>query len=62
MSELVRVTLAKDWNKHKDGSTISVDSVRASWLQRNGYTESVRAKVDTPRVKKSGRVSKPKTD
>ena len=52
MLELVRVTLAKDWNKHKDGSTVNVDRARAAWLQRNGYVENTSVKTESPKVKK----------
>ncbi len=31
------VTLVKKWNKHKVGSTIVVDPVRADWLRKHGY-------------------------
>ena len=55
MKELVKVVLSRDWNKHKEGSTLSVDSVRAAWLQSAGYLESKKAKSRE-------RVSKPKTD
>lgn len=53
MAELVKVTLTKEWNKHKAGTKLEVDGARAAWLQGNGYLEV---------VKKSGRVSKSKTD
>lgn len=55
MAELIKVTLGRDWNKHKEGATLSVDAGRAAWLQKSGYLESKKAK---PRE----RVSKPKTD
>ena len=54
MAELVKVTLAKDWSRHKEGSTVTVDAVRAAWLKDNRYLEEVE--------KKRGRVSKQKTD
>ncbi len=53
MSQLVKVELSKEWNKHKAGSKLEVDAGRAEWLKSNGYLEV---------VKKSGRVSKSKTD
>ncbi len=34
------VTLTKTWNKHKVGSTIVVDLVRAEWLREHGYIYS----------------------
>lgn len=53
MTELVKVQLSKDWSKHKSGSTVVVDSVRAEWLNSNGYVEKEPGK-------KSGRVPKSK--
>lgn len=50
MTELIKVTLSKDWNEHSEGETVSVDSDRAAWLQDNGYLGK----------KKRERVSKPK--
>lgn len=55
MTELVKVTLSKPWSKHKEGSTVEVDSDRAAWLQKSGHLESKKAK---PRE----RVSKSKTN
>ncbi len=34
------VTLSKKWNKHKVGSTIVVDPVRAEWLRKHGHIKS----------------------
>lgn len=53
MTELVKITLAKEWNKHAEGATVTVDSDRAAWLQDNGFLE---------KKKKRERVSKPKED
>ena len=47
---LEKVTLARNWNKHEAGSTLSVDSARAEWLRQNDYLEG----------KSRGRVSKSK--
>ena len=59
MKELIKVTLGRDWNKHKEGSNLSVDSVRAAWLKRSGYLEKPQ---EEKKVKPRERVSKPKTD
>ena len=34
-----RITLSRDWNKHKEGSTVMVDDLRAAWLKKGGYVE-----------------------
>jgi len=60
MVELVRVTLGRDWNKHKEGATLSVDAGRAAWLKESGYLEEQKSE---PKVRKPReRVSKSKTD
>ncbi len=33
------VTLTKKWNKHKVGSTVVVDPVRAEWLRKHGHVK-----------------------
>ena len=60
MSKLVKIKLSKDWNKHKAESTVEVDPARAAWLKSHGYVEKPEKSEQV--VKKSGRVSKPKTD
>ncbi len=32
-----RITLSKDWNKHKEGSVVVVDDLRAAWLKKGGF-------------------------
>ncbi len=32
-----RITLSKDWNKHKEGSVVTVDDLRAAWLKKGGF-------------------------
>ncbi len=32
-----RITLSKDWNKHKEGSVVMVDDLRAAWLKKGGF-------------------------
>ncbi len=32
-----RLTLSKDWNKHKEGSVVVVDDLRAAWLKKAGF-------------------------
>lgn len=49
MTELVKVTLAQDWNNYKANSTIKVDSDRAAALKHYGY-------LSEKKVKKSARV------
>lgn len=51
MDKLVKVTLAQDWNKHKAGAMIRVDSDRAAALKHYGF-------LSEKKVKKSARVSK----
>ncbi len=31
-----KITLSKDWNKHPEGSTVTVDDLRAAWLKKAG--------------------------
>ena len=59
MTTLVRVTLGQDWNKHKEGSTLRVDSARAAWLKKSGYLES---NSEVRKAEPRERVSKSKTD
>ena len=35
-----KVVLTKKWNKHKAGSTMVVDTLRAEWLRKHGYVRS----------------------
>lgn len=37
--DMQRVKLKKKWNLHKIGSTIEVDDLRATWLEKHGYLE-----------------------
>ena len=37
---LVDIVLDKKWNKHKKGSTVRVDPVRAKWLTDNDFATS----------------------
>ncbi len=32
-----KILLAKDWNDHKEDSTVVVDDLRAAWLQKGGF-------------------------
>ena len=32
-----KITLSKDWNDHKEGSTVTVDDLRAAWLKKGGF-------------------------
>ncbi len=32
-----RITLSNDWNDHKEGSTVTVDDLRAAWLKKAGF-------------------------
>ena len=59
-----KLTLGKDWNKHKSGSSVTVDSARAAWLKSHGYLETptVVSKTETRKAKPRERVSKSKTD
>ncbi len=34
-----KITLGKDWNDHKEGSTVTVDDLRAAWLKKAGFVE-----------------------
>ncbi len=29
-----KITLGKDWNDHKEGSSVTVDDLRAAWLRK----------------------------
>lgn len=55
MTELVKVTLSKDWEKHSAGSTVTVDAVRAEKLREMGLLDEPK-----PRRKRRDRVSEPK--
>ncbi len=35
--KMEKLKLIKDWNKHKAGSTVTVDPVRAEWLKVKGF-------------------------
>ena len=37
--KMEKLKLAKDWNKHKRGSVVTVDSLRAEYLRKNGFVE-----------------------
>lgn len=41
---LKKITLDKAWYKSRKGSTIEVDSIRAKWLEDNGFDANVNAK------------------
>jgi hypothetical protein len=32
-----RIILSKDWNDHKEGSSVTVDDLRATWLKKAGF-------------------------
>ncbi len=32
-----QIILSKDWNKHKEGTTVTVDDLRAAWLKKAGF-------------------------
>ncbi len=32
-----KIILSRDWNKHKEGSTVTVDDLRAAWLKKAGF-------------------------
>ena len=32
-----KIVLGKDWNKHKEGTTVVVDDLRAAWLKKAGF-------------------------
>ncbi len=32
-----KITLEKDWNDHKEGTTVMVDDLRAAWLKKAGF-------------------------
>lgn len=46
---LEKITLDKKWNKHKKGSTVEVDPVRAKYLRNNGFDASVKAETKKKR-------------
>ncbi len=29
-----KIILSRDWNKHKEGTTVTVDDLRAAWLKK----------------------------
>ncbi len=31
------IILSRDWNKHKKGTTVTVDDLRAAWLKKAGF-------------------------
>ena len=32
-----KILLGKDWNDHKEGTTVTVDDLRAAWLKKAGF-------------------------
>ncbi len=32
-----KITLGKDWNDHKEGSSVTVDDLRAAWLKKADF-------------------------
>ncbi len=34
-----KLKIAKDWNKHKRGFVVTVDSLCAEYLRKNGFVE-----------------------
>ena len=32
-----KIILSRDWNKHKEGTTVIVDDLRAEWLKKAGF-------------------------
>ncbi len=32
-----RLILSRDWNDHKEGSSVTVDDLRAAWLKKAGF-------------------------
>ncbi len=32
-----KITLSRDWNKHAEGTTVTVDDLRAEWLKKAGF-------------------------
>ncbi len=32
-----KILLGKDWNKHKEGSVVTVDDLRAAWLKKADF-------------------------
>ena len=46
---LKKIILDKKWNKHKKGSTVEVDPVRAKWLKDNGFDAGVKAETKKKR-------------
>lgn len=42
MNSLIKVKLAKDWNKHKTGTVIEVDTLRAKWLRKNNFVDKAK--------------------
>ena len=34
-----KITLEKDWNDHKEGTSVTVDDLRAAWLKKAGFVE-----------------------
>ncbi len=31
-----KIILSRDWNKHAEGTTVTVDDLRAAWLKKGG--------------------------
>ena len=34
---MLKILLGKDWNKHKEGTTVTVDDLRAAALKKAGF-------------------------
>ncbi len=34
---MLKILLGKDWNDHKEGTTVMVDDLRAAWLKKAGF-------------------------
>jgi hypothetical protein len=32
-----KITLPRDWNKHKEGTVVMADDLRAAWLKKAGF-------------------------
>ena len=32
-----KILLGKDWNDHKEGTTVTVDNLRGAWLRKAGF-------------------------
>ena len=45
MNGLRDIELSKNWNKHKKGSTVRVDTLRAKWLEKNDFSIPAEVKI-----------------